>query len=466
MTPDWDDVDRRLMGHAWVGSEIGAHVGRLCDDIGVRWAGSERERLAAEYVADRLREGSLSGPEIEEFDLQTWECGHSSLTLDGDGGRRLDARACLFCPAIEVTGPLGDVGWGMPHELDAIPADRLDGAIVLVDAGFEPFSEPRTFQLRLWDLVKAGVRAAITPATVGGRHLSDFSVSDWRDNAPCAVPLPVVQTSREDGARLRRCLSEGSTVTLNTVTLNVDAAFSTGVSWNVVGDLTGSRWPDETLVLAAHHDTTTDSFGANDNGSGVAVLLETARLLNCLIRETGTRPARTIRFVSFGAEEQGLQGSAAFVSRHYGPEAKPRLMINLDELATGDMKGVVLQFPELRPFVQRQLDTMNEGLVCHVLSQMDASSDMFPFSCAGIPSAILWRWRYVGRHADTAYGHTAADTPDKLRIRPLKEYAGFLSRLLLRLSFVPPEEWPENRLDAGEIGQRLEAERGTVFRTM
>ncbi len=461
MDADWNDIDRRLMGHAWVGSEIAAHVRRLCDDVGVRWAGSQGERLAADYVAGQFRGDELSRPKVEEFGLQTWEHGRSSIMVAGGSGVSLDVRPCLFCPAVDVTAPLVDVGWGMPHELDALPADRLHGAIVLVDAGFEPFSEPRTFPVRLKDLAAAGVRAAITPATVGGRQTADFSASDWRDNPPCAVPLPVVQTSREDGAQLRRCLSKGTTVTVR-----VDATFLSRTSWNVVGDLTGNVWPEETLLLGAHHDTTTDSVGANDNGAGVAVLLETARLLALVTRETGMRPARTIRFVSFGAEEQGLQGSAAFVARHYGPEPKPRLMINLDELATGSMKGVVLQFPELRPFVQRELDTMNEGLACHVLSQLDASGDMFPFARAGIPSAILWRWRFVGRHPDTALGHTAADTPDKLRIRPLKEYAGFLARLLLRLSLVPPKEWPENRLDVGEIGRRLEAERGTVFRTM
>ena len=178
----------------------------------------------------------------------------------------------------------------------------------------------------------------------------------------------------------------------------------------------------------AHHDTTPDSFGANDNGAGVAVLLETARLLAGASNALGIQPGRTIRFVSFGAEEQGLQGSTAFVEHHFGPEPKPRFMLALDELSTGPMKGVVLQFPELRSLIQNQLDELNEGLKCHVLSQLDASGDMFPFARRGIPSSFLWRWRFVGRHPETAYGHSNADTPDKVRIRELKEYAGVLAR--------------------------------------
>jgi len=465
--PDWNDADRFrnadrfLMGEAWIGSRIASHIGQLCDTIGVRWAGTHAERLAAEYVAKQFRECALDNPRTEAFDLRSWECQQASIGLTQFDEQSFDARACLFCPPINVTGRFVDVGFGMSHELATVPGDRLRGAIVLIDAGFEPFSDPVTFNLRLRSLAQAGVVAAITPYVQGGRRTADFSVTDWRDDDLCRVPLPVVQTSREDGARLRRCYDLDSRVAVI-----VESTFPNGTSWNAVGELAGSEWPDESLAVSAHHDTTTDSFGANDNASGVAVLLETARLLTQLQRDTGTAPGRTIRFVSFGAEEQGLQGSTAFVRKHHGPDTPPRLMVNLDELAAGPMKGVVLQFPELRSLVQTQLAAMNEGLACHVLAQLDASGDMFPFARAGIPAAILWRWRFVGRHPDVAYGHSSADTPDKVRIRELKEYAGYLARLLLRLSHVPPDDWPATRQDVYQIAQRIEAERGTVFRTM
>ena len=73
---------------------------------------------------------------------------------------------------------------------------------------------------------------------------------------------------------------------------------------------------------------------------------------------------------------------------------------------------------------------------------------------------------FVGRHPDTGFGHSSSDTPDKVRIRELKEYAGLLARLLLRLSHTEPSAWPENRLDTAVIQKRLNAERGSVLRTM
>jgi Zn-dependent M28 family amino/carboxypeptidase len=168
--------------------------------------------------------------------------------------------------------------------------------------------------------------------------------------------------------------------------------------------------------------------------------------------------------VTFSAEEQKLQGSAAYVERHYGPEIRPRLAINLDELSTGHIKGIVLAFPHLRTLIQSQLDSLQDGLKCHVMAQLDPSSDHFPFLRAGIDAAFLWRWRFHGRHADSDYHHERGDTADKLNVRELKEYVGQLARILLRLSHVPPEEWPANPATPEQIQKRLEAEQGTVIR--
>ena len=459
MKIDWRTADCWLMGEASVGSCIANHIKVLCDDIGVRWAGTDNERAAAEYAAGQFDLPGMQNQSVEQFELRTYDCHSSSIRVVAEDAWCLDSRPCLFCPSINIEAPLVDVGYGMSHELEPLP-DGLSGCVALIQPDFEPFTEPRVLTLRLQDLASAGAVAAITSSPHHGRRLTHISGSDWRDD-PTSVPLPLVQTSREDAVRLKDRAAAGARVAVS-----VNTERRTATSWNTTANLPGIRIPGESIVLGAHHDTTPDSFGANDNGAGVAVLLETARLLAGVSKALGVQPGRTIQFVSFGAEEQGLQGSTAFVERHFGPEPKPRFMLALDELATGPVKGVVLQFPELRSLIQTQLDDLNEGLRCHVLSQLDASGDMFPFARRGVPSSFLWRWRFVGRHPETAYGHSNADTPDKVRVRELKEYAGILARLLLRLSHVPAVDWPENHLDINLIAKRLKAERGAVFRTM
>jgi hypothetical protein len=460
MPPSWAEIDRWLMGEAWVGSRIDAHLSALCEQIGVRWAGSDGEQKAAEYIANQLAELNIASPRLEPFSLQTSDCQSAMLRLVGTEDWEIDVRPSLFCQSLSCTAPLCDAGYGMPHEILA-RREALAGAVALLDVGLEPFSDPLPVSHRLRDLAAAGVRAVISCAPQPGRQLTHTSGADWRTGDLHGAALPLLQTSQEDGARLRRCAAAGAHIEIDIQTRQ----FQTNSS-NVSGNIEGNTRPRECLILSAHHDTTPDSPGANDNAAGVAVILETARLLTGLAETLDVRPQRSLQFVSFGAEEQGLQGSTAFVEEHYGPDPLPLLMMNLDELGTGRMKGVVLQFPELRSLLQQQLNTMGEGLQCHVLSQLDASGDMFPFARRGIPAAFLWRWRFVGRHPEIRFGHSSSDTLDKVRVRELKEYAGLLARLLLRLAQLPGDSWPANNLDPNEIAQRITNETDTVFRTM
>ncbi len=460
MTVDWSTAERWLMGSASTDSLANKHINTLCDSIGIRWGGSQGERHAAEYIRSQFESFGLRSTSIENFQVNSWKATSADILISDETDRTIDARASLFCPSINVTAPLIDVGFGMPHEVKALN-QSLEGTVALMSSGYEPFTLPESLTLRLERLSRLGVVGCITPHATGGRHTAHGHASDWRDHNPNDVPLPLIHTSREDGALLMRRAAAGASVTVH-----VDSKQLKETSSNVIGDLTGKNWPDEWIILGAHHDTTVDSPGANDNASGCTVVLETARLLARLQQEYNISPGRSIRFATFGSEEQGLQGSTAFVKKHYGNDPIPRLMINLDELATGAMKGVALQFPELRPLIQRELNAMNEGLTCHVMSQMDSSGDMFPFALRGIQSGMLWRWRFVGRHPDAGFGHSSSDTLDKVRTRELKEYAGLLARLLLRVSHTTPDQWPEKSLDIDEIAARTANERGSAARTM
>jgi len=233
-----------------------------------------------------------------------------------------------------------------------------------------------------------------------------------------------------------------------------------------LADISGEFHPEEWILLGAHHDTVIDSPGGNDNASGTAVLLECARLLSSLADQLDIRPGCNIRFATWGAEEQTHQGSASYVQRYNGMQSDLRLALNLDELAAGPIKGVVLQFPHLRSLVQEVLDSLGDGLRCHVMEHIDPSGDSFSFARQAIPTGMLWRWRFVGRHPDADFHHEPGDTADKVRPRELREYAWQLARLLLRLSRVSSKDWPSNPLIAEEVRARICQESGTVGRVM
>ena len=95
---------------------------------------------------------------------------------------------------------------------------------------------------------------------------------------------------------------------------------------NVVADIRGARWPDQYVIVGAHIDSTPLGTGAVDNATGVAAVMEAARIL----ARSGVRPERTIRFILFAGEESGLVGSRGYVAAH--PELVPKIsaMFNMD----------------------------------------------------------------------------------------------------------------------------------------
>lgn len=461
MELDWRTLDRWLMGEAWTGSRMPQHLVEFCDRIGPRWASSPAEWRTVNYIREQLAQSGLHHSTLEAYTLHTWEYSLAELTLTAEA-RRVDMLPFLRCPACQRTGPLVDTGFGTAHEIEDVAA-RLPGAVALVALGYEPFTAPLPLSDRLVALAAAGASAAVVIDRKEGGRKEYHSASDWRFPGLDEHPLPTVTVSREDGALLRSRARAGQPVHLR-----VESRFYEAPSHNVAAELTGTRWPTEHLLLGGHHDTVFGAPGGNDNSSGIMVVMETARVLAGLQAATGVGPGRTIRFVTFSAEEQKLQGADAYVQQHYGPgagnETPPRLAINLDELSAGYMKGIVLAFPHLRKLVQTQLNEMGDGLQCHVMAQLDPSSDHFPFLRAGLDAAHLWRWRFVGRRPDADFHHEPGDTADKVNVRELKEYVGHLARLLLRLSHVPPAAWPANPMTADLVRQRLEAERGQVIR--
>lgn len=459
MNLDWHIIDRWLMGEAWVGSSIEAHLIQLCDVIGPRWSSTEAEKQAIAYICGRLDRAGLNNPRLEEYVLNTWQLDHHEASLV-EQSLPIPILPFNRCPSLQLESPLVDVGFGTPHILESTK-EHLSDAVAIMTLGHEPFTAPIPHGTRLEKLADAGAAAAVVVDRKEGGRVEYHNLGDWRDPSVQEHPLATVAVSREVGARLRRAAANGEHLRIQ-----IQSRFFQAPSWNVAAKLAGARWPNEHLLIGGHHDTVYDSPGGNDNATSTIVLLEVARILAKIQAELGVAPGRAIHFATFSAEEQQFQGATAYVQRHYGSKfsESPRLAINLDELSTGHMKGIVLAFPHLRSLVQQQLNLMNDGLQCHVMSQLDTTSDHFPFLRAGLDAAHLWRWRFQGRHADADFHHEPGDTLDKVNVRELKEYIGQVARILLRLSHVPPYEWPQNPMTAEDVAERLEAERGQVTR--
>jgi hypothetical protein len=175
---------------------------------------------------------------------------------------------------------------------------------------------------------------------------------------------------------------------------------------NVLGLLPGSRSPGETLVVGAHYDGVDGNRpGADDNASGVAVLVELARVL-----AAGPPPDRTILFVAFAGEEAGRIGSKSFLSRvPQRSDTRYTAMVNLDTVGRlGKGKLLVLGGSSAKEWVHilRGAGYLAGVETAMVTEELDASDDA-SFREAGIPAIQL----FTGPHADY---HRPSDTPDKI----------------------------------------------------
>jgi aminopeptidase YwaD len=166
----------------------------------------------------------------------------------------------------------------------------------------------------------------------------------------------------------------------------VVGGMSPATSQNVVIDLPGTDLRDEVLYVGAHHDTQAASPGADDNASGVIGALELARLLS------GRRRRRTIRIISFGAEEQLSVGSSTYVRTHRAEvSGKGRLMYNLDSYGSvlGWLRLHVSGHPDFEASFQPHFRAAN--LYYQTITSVVPYADHFPFTAAGLAAVFHYR---------------------------------------------------------------------------
>ena len=115
MELNWRVIDRWSFGEAWTGAKVVEHAAVLCEEIGPRWASSDREKKAVEYIRGQFVGMGLAGVGLEEFELNTWAHGRAEARVDDFA---LDLLPYNRCPACALKVPIVDAGFGTERELD------------------------------------------------------------------------------------------------------------------------------------------------------------------------------------------------------------------------------------------------------------------------------------------------------------------------------------------------------------
>jgi carboxypeptidase Q len=438
------DVLARIRQEGLDRSKVQALFAALTDQFGPRLAGTPVYKQSAEWARDRMREFGLSEPKLEP-----WQFGRGWV-LDKLVVEMIEPR---YMPLIGYAE-----AWSAPTkgEIVASPIvvagrsaadvaamkDRLKGAIVLTqpDAAFikEDRPQPSTSETPVrighpppvaprgnaadtrtiaQTLREAGV--GVTLKTSEGEHGTVFVLG--RDQGENAQPTVVL--AGEHYNMISRMVKAGIPVKLR---VNVQSHYTSHDlnSYNVVGEIPGSdpQLKSEVVLLGAHLDSWHTGTGASDNADGVAVVLETGRILKAL----GLQPKRTIRFGLWGGEEEGLLGSKAYATQHLAgdPNKETRdktfVYLNMDP-ATGPIYGWYMQDSDpARVIFDKWLEPLKDlGMRKNVIAGI-GNTDHLSFRAVGVPG---FNPIQEYKDYDVRMHHTNVDLYERVREQDLKQNA-------------------------------------------
>ena len=415
------ELDHYLIGEAWTSTEAYANLERLCD-FGSRFAGSAGGRAARDFILERFTAYGLSQARLEPFDFLAWTRGQCELRLLAVQPRVMrSALALVYSPdADRLRAELADCGIGSERDFAKHPEGALRGKIVMVSTA-SPERGPTIHRREKYGrAVAAGAAGFIYVNHKPGMLAETGSLRSGR-----MAEIPAIGLSYEDGWELSRWARRASPPPV--VEMDVHNRAEMGQGFHVVGEIAGAN--GETIIAGAHYDAHDISPGARDDGTGTVVLLELARILAPLKRQL----KRTIRLIAFDAEELGVLGSSEYVKAHLNDLAKIALMVNLDGAAGPvDSHGYMTAgFKDTQAVLSEYATTFGYPLTLR--DRVVTASDNFPFFMQGIPS-ISMTARNENPALGRGFGHTAADTLDKVAEVELKQATMTMARMLVRLA--------------------------------
>jgi Zn-dependent M28 family amino/carboxypeptidase len=374
-----------------------------------RMGGHPGERRAAELVVEGFERAGARNAHLEPFDMDCWSRGSAELALTDPVERSFETIALPYSIAGDVRGELVDVGHGMPDEIDE---KDVVGKIAIASTTTPEGSRFIHRMEKFGYAAAAGAEGFIFHNHVPGQLPPTGSLT-FGDEAA----LPAVGVSKESGAWLTEYAEKEATARLL-----VDAQTESGTSHNAVAELGPET--DEEVVVVAHLDAHDIAEGALDNGCGITVVVAMAHLLSKVDLDT------RVRVVGVGCEEIGLLGAEALVESLETDRVKA--VVNIDGAGRfRDMRAYLHGSVTMRSVVETVSEDSNQPILLQ--EGVHPFSDHWPFLKAGVPALQLHSEPDSSAPGERGrgWGHTHADTRDKVDDRNLREHA-MLAALLVR----------------------------------
>jgi carboxypeptidase Q len=463
-------VTQAIMNEIDKNSQLMADLEYLCDMIGPRLTGSSALTKASYWTRDRLTHYGLSNVHLEPWMIdRAWTRGDAKGRILVPVEQRLWVESAGWSPSTKgpVRGPVVHVKAKSTDELGPYKG-KLKGAWVLfAEVSVQPSpKQPRkdhAAEMREWvreyirmrDFHRELRKFLVAEAAAGTLRDSnkEHGLLDMDTAASNFSPaeLPAAYLTTESYGLIWRLLKRGPVE----IELDLKNTFSEGPVqvYNTVAELPGASKPDEVVIIGGHIDSWDLGTGATDNGTGTIAVLEAARALKAV----GIKPRRTIRFVLFSGEEQGLHGSRAYVKAHQ-PEMARISGVLVHDMGTGRVKSIGLEGRyDLRETMDQAVEPFKEAVNLEELSMRTMmGTDHMSFLPDGVPAFALVQddAEYRKTH------HTESDTFDKVYADEINQGAKVLAAWAYNVAMLPeclprnPKPASPSLLDAPEFRQK------------
>jgi carboxypeptidase Q len=431
-------VDEQIIGAAISKNAAMEFLENLTDRIGGRLTGSPESAATASLIVETLRSAGFADAHSEEYPLQTaWRRGEAKARVISPTARPIYVGSYGWTPGTSgpTPAPLVEATMLPAGTLDLSPTVMKDAAVLVnIVTGTKTYAtnyivqRARAFQ----QCAKAGAVAMLIPSDKPHRMLYTSAFGMYP-----RAPLPILSVAREDTEFLRRLMKKGP-VKLE-LDIRNDFIQHPSLERNVVAEIPGSG--NEIVIVGAHFDSWDVAQGANDNGSGVAAVLQAARILKSL----GVKPRATIRFVFFSGEEQGCLGSRAYVEAHKADLDRIRMFVVMDGGAQAPAGLSVKGRSDLVAPLTSTAEVLRPFAANRVIPEGEVGSDDETFISLGIPALELMT--EPGDY-DTNH-HAITDTLDKIDPRSLA--ADTASVALIAWHLADRDAPPGRRLRSAEL---------------
>jgi Iap family predicted aminopeptidase len=346
--------------------------------IGHRLTGSANGAKAEEYAYNKFKEFGFDDVQYQEFEVEAWSRGDIDVEIDG---QKVSAVTLGHSPVTaDVSGEVVDMGNGLDADY-AVKPGAVEGKLAFIYIGILDGSPEGLKNLHRSEKTQLAIDNGAKGVIIFNQVDNGVLLTGTASVTGKLLDIPAVCIGKEDGMALKEKLKTKKIQAHLAMTNHSDMIKAR----NVVATLKGIEFPDEKILIGGHLDSWDLATGAIDNGIGSFSVLDIARSF----KANKLQPKRTVQFIMFMGEEQGLLGSTWMVDKAVGDGSieNVKYMMNLD--MTGNPVGInaggkvddTTFFKNVASELA-QIDTVFKG---KVTNRSGLHSDHQPFMLEGVP---------------------------------------------------------------------------------